>query len=396
MEMLRNRSTMIKHARVSALVCALVVLSAAPLPAQAPSWKTAPPASAAHAMVVTEQHDATAAGVDVLKRGGNAVDAAIAVAYALAVVDPCCGNIGGGGFMLVRMHDGRERFIDFREKAPARATPRMYLDRNGDVVKGESTKGYLAAGVPGTVMGLERAREEFATMPRGTLMRAAIDLAQNGFVVRPGDAQIFREAAAADADTSYTFARQPNVRAIFMKNGKLPGAGDLLKQPQLAATLRLIAAQGANAFYKGAIARTIVREADAHGGLLARSDFENYSVDELQPIHCRYRGYDVLSVPPPSSGGITLCETLNVLSAYPLGTWGWNTPQSTHYIVEAERRTYADRNTYLGDPAFVKNPIAQLLSPGYAVKLRMSIKPDAATPSTQVHPGLGSLAHENG
>jgi gamma-glutamyltranspeptidase/glutathione hydrolase len=365
-----------------------------PAAAQAPAWNSGAPASSAHAMVVTEQHYATRVGVDILRRGGNAVDAAVAVAYALAVVDPCCGNIGGGGFMLVRMNDGRERFIDFREKAPLRATPTMYLNKHGKIIPSASTKGYLAVGVPGTVMGLERAREEFATMPRRMLMAPAIHLAENGYSIEAGDAAIFRGASEGYSGL-YTFLNQPNVRAIFMKNGRLPRAGDVLKQPQLASTLRSIAAGGAAAFYDGPIARAVVNEADAAGGMLSFDDFKRYTVDEQQPLHCSYHGYDIMSAPPPSSGGVTLCETLNVLAAYPLSTWGWNTTQSVHYIVEAERRTYADRNTYLGDPSFVNNPVAQLLSSSYADKLRAGIQPDKATPSVQVRPGLGPVAHEN-
>ncbi len=346
-------------------------------------------------MVAAEQHYATRAGVAVLQRGGNAVDAAVATAYALAVVDPCCGNIGGGGFMLVRMHDGRERFIDFREEAPLRARPDMYLDKAGNVIAHASTKGYLAVGVPGTVMGLERAREEFGTQPRAALMAPAIALAQNGWILQPGDAAVFQGAASQGAGGAYTFANQPNVRAIFLKNGRLPRAGDRLRQPELAATLRAIAKDGAKAFYEGPIAAAIVRAAHEHGGMLAPDDFTHYRVRERTPVHCAYRGYVVVSAPPPSSGGVTLCETLNIVSAYPLRSWGWHSAQSAHYTIEAERRAYADRNTYLGDPAFVPNPVAQLLSGRYADMLRASIRTSEATPSAQVRPGLGPIAHEN-
>jgi gamma-glutamyltranspeptidase/glutathione hydrolase len=380
--------------RIPALLSALVLVSAAP--AWAPSWTTSAPASSAHAMVATEQHYATRVGVNILRRGGNAVDAAIAVAYALAVVDPCCGNIGGGGFMLVRMHDGRERFIDFRERAPLRANPQMYLDSSGNVIPDASRKGYLAAGVPGTVMGMERAREEFATMPRAELMAPAIHLAQDGFKLEAGDAAIFQGAADEGYSGAYTFAAQPNVRAIFMKNGHLPRAGEVLKQTDLANTLRLIAKDGAPAFYGGPISRAVVKAADDHGGMLAPDDFKSYNVDEQQPLHCSYRGYDIASAPPPSSGGVTLCEILNIVAPYPLAQWGWNSTESAHYLVEAERRAYADRNTYLGDPAFVKDPVAELTSLQYAAKLRTGISPDKATPSVDVHPGLGPVAHENG
>lgn len=379
--------------RCIAALCAIALVAAAP--ASAPQWKDVTPASGAHAMVATEQHYATQAGVDVLRRGGNAVDAAVAVAYALAVVDPCCGNIGGGGFMLVRMHDGRERFIDFREKAPLRANPHMYLDKNGDVIPGASTKGYLAVGVPGTVMGMERALREFGTMPRSRLMAPAIALARGGFRIQPGDAAIFAGAQSEGYSGAYTFANQANVRAIFMRNGRLPRPGDVLRQPQLAATLDAIARGGPRAFYRGPIARAVVAASERNGGILTLSDFAKYTVDERAPVRCAYRGYVITSAAPPSSGGTTLCETLQVLSAYPLGSWGWHSVKSAHYVAEAERRTYADRNAYLGDPAFVANPVAQLLSPQYAAKMRGTIAADKATPSVDVHPGLGPVAHEN-
>jgi gamma-glutamyltranspeptidase/glutathione hydrolase len=370
------------------------ILIGATGPAQ-PSWQTIAPARGSHAMVVSEQHYATQAGVDILRRGGNAVDAAIAVAYALAVVDPCCGNIGGGGFMLVRMHNGLERFIDFREKAPLRANPHMFLDTSGNVIPHASTKGYLAVGVPGTVMGMEAARAEFGTLPRTVLMAPAIRLAQNGYRVQQGDAAIFSGAAAEGYSGAFRFGNQPNVRDIFMSDGHLPQAGDVLRQPQLAATLRLIAKSGTREFYQGSIAQAIVKASYEGGGMLAMDDFKNYAVEEQTPIHCSYRGYQISSAPPPSSGGVTLCEILNTVSAYPLHTWGWHSAQSVHYVIEAERRAYADRNTYLGDPAFVKNPVTDLLSDAYAAKLRDSIQPDKATPSVNVHPGLGPLAHEN-
>ncbi len=381
------------YARLPALLCAAALLAATP--PTAPEWHSAPPARAPHAMIATEQHYATQAGLRILERGGNAVDAAVAVAYALAVVDPCCGNIGGGGFMLVRMHDGRERFIDFREKAPLRANPHMYLDAKGNVIPGASTKGYLAVGVPGTVMGMERARAEFGTLPRAVLMAPAIALADRGFTVEPGDAAIFAASQSEGDSGAYTFAKQPNIRSIFMRNGTLPQSGSVLAQPQLGATLALIAKDGAQAFYRGPIAREVVAASQRNGGILTLDDFSKYTVDERAPLHCTYRGYTIASAPPPSSGGTTLCETLGVTSGFPLGQWGWHSVKSVHYVVEAERRTYADRNTYLADPAFVRNPVAQLLSPEYEAKLRGEISAGKATPSVDVKPGLGPLAHEN-
>ncbi len=325
-------------------------------------------------MVATEQHLATQAGVDTLKAGGNAVDAAVAIGYALAVVDPCCGNIGGGGFMLIRMHDGRERFIDFREKAPERATRDMYLDSHGNVDTEKSRKGWLAIGVPGTVMGMDRALREYGTMPRGRVMSRAIDLARNGYVIETGDMIPF-EGARAEGYSGWAFGEKPRV-------------GERIVQRDLATSLESIARNGDDAFYRGAIAHDIVDASQRNGGILTMRDFADYTVEESQPVHCGYHDLDIVSASPPSSGGVTLCEILNIISPYPLARWGWHSTQETHYVVEAERRAYADRNAYLGDPAFVHDPVAQLLDPGYAASLRESIAPTAATPSKQVKPGL--------
>ncbi len=352
--------------------------------------------TAPHAMVVTEQHLASQAGLDVLEHGGNAVDAAVAVGYALAVVDPCCGNIGGGGFMLIRMHDGRERFIDFREKAPLRATRDMYLDAQGNVVPGRSTLGWLAIGVPGTVMGFDRALREYGTLPRPRVMAAAIRLARDGFVLQSGDLIPFAGAAAQGYTGANAFAKQSNVHAIWMPDGSFPHAGERIVQSQLARSLELISRDGTDAFYRGPIARAVVAASEANGGLLSMQDFADYTVDESAPLHCAYHGLEVISVPPPSSGGVTLCQILNIVAPYPFAQWGWHSAQETHYVVEAERRAFADRNAYLGDPAFVHNPVAQLLDPAYAAALRAQIDPQRATPSSQVKPGLHIDVHENG
>jgi len=352
--------------------------------------------TAPHAMVVTEQHLATQAGIDTLKAGGNAVDAAVAVGYALAVVDPCCGNIGGGGFMLIRMHDGRERFIDFREKAPLRATRDMYLDAKGNVVPDRSRKGWLAIGVPGTVMGLDRALHDYGTMSRQAVMAPAIRLARDGFVLEQGDLLPFGGAATEGYSGAYTFAKQANVRAIWMRDGALPHAGERIVQADLAQTLALISRDGDDAFYRGPIARAVVAASIANGGLLSMDDFAQYTVDESAPLHCSYHGLEIISSPPPSSGGVTLCQIMNIIAPYPFAQWGWHSTKETHYLVEAERRAYADRNAYLGDPAFVDDPIAQLLDPTYAARLRAQIDPQRATPSSQVKPGLNVSVHENG
>ncbi len=339
------------------------------------------PASGSHAMVATEQHLATQAGLNILKSGGNAVDAAVAVGYALAVVDPCCGNIGGGGFMLIRLHDGRERFIDFREKAPGHATRDMYLNRNGNVDPQKSRKGWLAVGVPGTVMGLNRALREYGTMSREHVMTSAIDLARNGYTIEAGDMIPF-EGSPTEGYSGWAYGTKPHV-------------GERVVQPDLARSLESIAREGDSAFYRGAIAQDIVDASNRSGGILTLRDFEQYTVGESQPLHCTYHDLDIVSAPPPSSGGVTLCEILNIIAPYPLAKWGWHSIEETHYVVEAERRAYADRNAYLGDPAFVHDPIAQLLDPAYAASLRKSIAPQDATPSKEVKPGLHITVHEN-
>lgn len=353
------------------------------------------PSTAAHAMVVTEQHYATQAGVAVLRSGGNAVDAAVAVGYALAVVDPCCGNLGGGGFMLIRLRDGRQRFVDFREKAPLRAKRDMFLDKNGRASASASRKGWLAVGVPGTVAGMETARQQFGTMTRAALMAPAIALARNGFVISNADLVPFTGAATAGYTGEYNFAHQPDVAAIFLPHGEFPKPGRVFAQPQLAKTLELIAREGSKAFYWGPIARAIVKASTAGGGILTLDDFTRYRVEESAPLHCSYHGYEVISAPPPSSGGVTLCEILNVIAPYPLYAWGWHEARSLHYVTEAERRAFADRNTYLGDPGFVHDPVEQLLAASYAAKLRGEIDPDRATPSDEVKPGLGATAERS-
>lgn len=343
-----------------------------------------PPVEAKSGMVASAQHLASDVGVQVLQEGGNAIDAAVAMGYALAVVHPCCGNIGGGGFMTIHLANGRNTFINFREKAPLAATRNMYLDKKGNVIPGLSTMGYLSVGVPGTVLGLDTALREYGTMTRAQVMAPAIRLAQQGYILDAGD------VALLDSATS-EFAKHPNVAAIFLHNGKPYQVGDRLVQPQLAHTLGLIASDGPSVFYDGPIAAAIAAASKAHGGLLTTEDFRRYTVEEEHPVSCLYRGYTVVSAPPPSSGGTTLCEILNVVSGYPLGQFGFNSARSVHYDVEAMRHAYADRNTYLGDPDFVNNPIARLLSPSYTAKIRSEIAPARATPSRLVKPGLGPL-----
>jgi len=250
--------------------------------------------------VVTSQHLASDVGAAILRQGGNAIDAAVAVGYALAVTHPCCGNLGGGGFMLIHFAGGKDAFINFRERAPLAARADMFLDAQGKVVSNRSLDGYLAVGVPGSVMGLETARQKYGTLPRAVLIAPAIKLADEGFVLTRGDVDVLAEGTKA-------FRDQPNVAAIFLNHGEPLAPGDRLTQKDLAATLRAISSGGADAFYHGAIPAAVSAASRAHGGLLTNEDFAAYSATESAPISCSYRGYTVISAPPPSSGGITLC-----------------------------------------------------------------------------------------
>ncbi|HET9027877.1 MAG TPA: gamma-glutamyltransferase [Trueperaceae bacterium] len=355
-------------------VCLFVALAVGPAFAKSPA-----PVQAKNGMVVTAQHLASQVGLDVLQQGGNAVDAAVAVGYALAVTLPSSGNIGGGGFMLVHTAAGEDIFINFREKASLNATRDMYLDADGNVISGASTQSWLGIGVPGTVMGLEYAREHYGTMSREALLAPAISLARDGFVLVPGD-----DILNVPLDA---FRAEENVAAIFLKDGERYQAGDTIVQSQLAATLQAISDGGTDAFYKGAIADAVVAASEANGGILSKEDFENYAVAEYDPVTCNYRGYDVISSPPPSSGGTIICEILNILEGYPIGYLGFNSAQTVHFMTEAMRHAYVDRNTYLGDPEFVENPLERLLSKDYAAQIRAKIVGNRATLSTDVMPG---------
>jgi gamma-glutamyltranspeptidase / glutathione hydrolase len=341
---------------------------------------TQAPVGAEHGMVVTAQHLATHVGVDVLKAGGNAVDAAVAVGYALAVVYPAAGNLGGGGFMTIQMADGRKTFLDFREKAPLAATPDMYLDADGNVIKGASTDGMLAVGVPGTVSGLEMARAGYGTMKREKLIAPAIKHAQQGFVLEQGDVDMLETATER-------FQNDPASAAIFLKHGKPFKAGEKLVQRDLAHTLQLISDHGAAGFYAGAVGKAIVASSREGKGIITQADLNEYSTRELKPVECSYRGYGIVSAPPPSSGGVTLCEMLNILEGYPLQALGFRSAQAVQYQIEAMRHAYVDRNSYLGDPDFVKNPLDQLLDKDYAAKIRAMIAPEKAGDSLLIKPG---------
>ncbi|WP_444813065.1 gamma-glutamyltransferase [Variovorax fucosicus] len=332
-------------------------------------------------MVVSAQHLASRVGVDVLKKGGNAVDAAVAVGYALAVVYPAAGNLGGGGFMTMQLADGRKTFLDFREKAPLAATANMYLDKDGNVVKGLSTNGHLAVGVPGTVSGMEMAREKYGTMKRAALIAPSIALAEKGFVLQQGDVDML---ATATAD----FRKDPVSGAIFLNRGEPFAVGQKLVQKDLAKTLRAISANGVDGFYKGPVGAAIVASSQAGKGIITQADLDQYKTRELAPIECDYRGYKVVSAPPPSSGGVVICEILNILEGHPLKELGYRSAEAVHYQIEAMRHAYVDRNSYLGDPDFVKNPLDRLLDKGYAEKIRAVIDPKKAGVSKDIKPGV--------
>ncbi len=360
----------------TALVAAILALG------QHSAWAASqPPVAAENGMVVTAQHLATRVGVDVLKDGGNAVDAAVAVGYALAVVYPAAGNLGGGGFMTIQLADGRKTFLDFREKAPLAATANMYLDKDGNVVKGLSTNGHLAVGVPGTVSGLELALRQYGTMKRAALIAPAIRQAQDGFVLDQGDVDMLGTATEA-------FRKDPASAAIFLQAGAPFQVGQRLVQKDLAQTLKLISEHGEDGFYKGAVGAALVASSQAGAGIISQADLDQYKTRELQPVECSYRGYGVVSAPPPSSGGVVICEILNILEGYPLKDLGFRAAQAVHYQIEAMRHAYVDRNSYLGDPDFVNNPLDRLLSKDYAASLRAVIDPAKAGVSSAIRPGV--------
>jgi len=346
---------------------ALVAQTATPAPASPET-----PVRTSHAMVVTIQHDATDAGVEILKQGGNAVDAAVAVGFDLAVVYPAAGNIGGGGFMLIRDKHGKTHFLDYREKAPAAASRDMYLDAQGNVVPGMSLIGYKASGVPGSVAGLTYAQKHYGKLTLAQDMAPAIKLATDGYVL---------SAEEAHALQSKNLTRFPVSTKIFQRDGDFYKEGDTFKQPELAATLTRIA-KDPDDFYKGAMAHQIADFEKAGGGLITAEDLAAYQVKERTPIRGKYHGFDLITAPPPSSGGIVLVEILNILSTYNLPKLGPDrSAAQVHIITEAFRRAYMDRGDYLGDPDFNTLPLKQMANMKYAAAWRSSIDPTKPTPS---------------
>jgi gamma-glutamyltranspeptidase/glutathione hydrolase len=350
-----------------------------------PSYLDEQPVRAAHGMVVSVHHLASDAGLDVLREGGNAVDAAVATGFALAVVHPAAGNLGGGGFMLLRTHDGHATFIDYREKAPLAATETMYQDAHGNVFPADSPEssiiGYRSIATPGSVAGMVYAERKYGKLGLARVMAPAIQLAENGFVLT---------AEEAHELTDPYLARFPDSKRIFQRDGNLYKEGETFKQPELARTLQRIAADPDD-FYHGKIAHELVDELHKGGALLTLEDLAQFTVVERAPVTGSFHNYTVISAPPPSSGGIVLLSALNILEGYDLAKLGDRTPASIHFITEAYRRAYMDRSDYLGDPDYNPIPVAQLTSKKYAEAWRAGIDPNLATPSASLVRPAGFL-----
>ncbi|HEX7999245.1 MAG TPA: gamma-glutamyltransferase [Pyrinomonadaceae bacterium] len=351
---------------------------------EAPAINSRPPVRAPHGMVASTSRLASQVGVDVLRRGGNAVDAAIAVAFALAVTYPAAGNLGGGGFMMIRFRDGRATAIDYREMAPAKAVRNIYQDEKGDLIKGEgsSTVGYRAAGVPGTVAGMELALKKHGSgkLSWSQLIEPARRLAANGFALPYSIARSFRTNEGF-------FEPYEDSRKIFLNNGNLYNEGDLFRQPELAATFARLQRQGPREFYEGQTARLIAEDMKRHDGLITLNDMRAYVAKERVPLRTTYRGHEVVSMPPPSSGGAVLIEMLNILEGYELGKMRWSSVERNHLLTETMRRAFADRAEYMGDTDFVKVPIAGIIDKDYAARQRSTIRMDRASKSAEVRAG---------
>jgi gamma-glutamyltranspeptidase/glutathione hydrolase len=354
------------HKSLILLLMALVALGAAPALRAAVH-----PVHAQHAIVVSVHELASQVGVETMQAGGNAVDAAVATGFALAVVHPPAGNIGGGGFMLIRMADGKTHFLDYREKAPAAATREMYLDPQGNVIADASEIGYKAIGVPGSVAGMVYAGHKYGKLTLKQVMAPAIRLAREGYVLTWEE--------AADLQDRH-LAEFPESRRVFQRNGDFYKAGETFRQPDLARTLQRIS-EKPDDFYHGSLARELAAALQKGGGLVTADDLAHYEVKEREPVRGTYRGYEVISAPPPSSGGTVLIESLNILEGYDLRTMGNRSAQSVHYTTEAFRRAFFDRAEFMGDPDFAKIPVAQLIDKKYAAAWRDAIDPAHASPS---------------
>jgi gamma-glutamyltranspeptidase / glutathione hydrolase len=355
-----------------------------------PEWEitreSLAPTLARRGMVVTTDRVASEIGAEILRRGGNAVDAAVAVHFALAVVNPEAGNIGGGGFLVARMADGTVAALDFREAAPMAATRDMYLEADGSVSATRSLVGHLAAGVPGSVAGMWEAHRRFGSLPWADLLAPAVALAQ-GLVVH-------ERLASSLAAYENRLGRYPATAAVFLPGNRPPRVGERWVQADLAATLGRVQAEGADGFYRGRTAALVEAEMRRGGGIMTAADLARYRAVWRDPVRFAYRGHEVISMPPPSSGGVTLAATLKILEGYDLRALGYLSPEHVHLFTEATRRAYADRNAYLGDPDFVPQPTARMASEAYAAERRGTIDRARASRSADVRPGLGPVPSE--
>ncbi|WP_330149889.1 gamma-glutamyltransferase [Shewanella xiamenensis] len=371
---------------ILAIAMALPLLSSPTLHAEEPSifsqMATAQPVWAKHGMVASQETLASRTGVEILKQGGNAVDAAVAVAFSLAVTLPRAGNIGGGGFMLVHLaKENKTIAIDYREMAPSKAKKDIFLDENGDAVTKLSREHGLAVGVPGTVMGMSLALEKYGTMTMAQVTAPAIKMAQEGISVSP-------DLAVSLAGLKRRMSQWPSTAAIFYKaDGSDFQVDDILKQPELAHSLQLIAEKGTKGFYEGETAEKLVKAVQEAGGIMTLEDLKHYKAVEREPVRGQYRGYEVVSMPPPSSGGVHIIEMLNVLQQFPIDKFGHNTAQTIHVMAEIMKHAYADRSEYLGDPDFYKVPVKQLTDKDYAQKIASQIALNKTTPSEEIKPG---------
>ncbi|MFB2653782.1 gamma-glutamyltransferase [Shewanella seohaensis] len=371
---------------ILAIAMALPLLSSPTLHAEEPSifsqMATAQPVWAKHGMVASQEALASRTGIEILKQGGNAVDAAVAVAFSLAVTLPRAGNIGGGGFMLVHLaKENKTIAIDYREMAPSKAKKDIFLDENGDAVTKLSREHGLAVGVPGTVMGMSLALEKYGTMTMAQVTAPAIKMAQEGISVTP-------DLAVSLAGLKRRMSQWPSTAAIFYKaDGSDYQVDDILKQPELAHSLQLIAEKGTKGFYEGETAEKLVKAVQEAGGIMTLADLQHYKAVEREPVRGQYRGYEVVSMPPPSSGGVHIIEMLNVLQQFPIDQFGHNTAQTIHVMAETMKHAYADRSEYLGDPDFYKVPVKQLTNKDYAQKIASQIALNKTTPSTEIKPG---------
>jgi gamma-glutamyltranspeptidase/glutathione hydrolase len=373
------------------LAIAILVFGLLPLPGAQIFWSTMPAAHAAsrdpvrapHGIVASTNEVASRVGVEIMKRGGNAVDAAIAVAFALAVTHPAAGNLGGGGFMMVRLKGGKTTAIDYREMAPAAATRNVYLDKNGNLIEGEggSLIGYRAAGVPGTVRGMELALKKYGSgkLSWSQLIEPARLLA-TGFTVNYTLAQSLR-------GSNEYLSQYPETKRIYLNGGRFFKEGEIFHQPDLAATFARLQASGPNEFYEGRTAKLIVDDVKRNNGLITLADMRGYVAKERIPVRASYRGYEIISMPPPSSGGAVLIEMLNILEGYDLGKLDSASSERYHLMTEAMRRAFADRAEFMGDSDFVKVPIAGLIDKSYAAKLRGSIRTERASTSVEISSG---------